>query len=54
MIDALCWGLSDQGHDVQLFTIGTSTCAVDRAWLHSEAPDRIGTDLTGLSHALAA
>jgi glycosyltransferase involved in cell wall biosynthesis len=37
-----------------LFTVGTSTCPVDRSWLHDVPPERIGIDPAGLSHALAA
>jgi glycosyltransferase involved in cell wall biosynthesis len=53
MIDGLARGLTALGHEVRLFTIGSSTCPVDRGWFHRAAPERIGSDLAGLSHALA-
>jgi glycosyltransferase involved in cell wall biosynthesis len=54
MIDALARGLAARGHEARLFTVGSSTCAVRRGWLHAEPPERIGSDLAGLCHAMAA
>lgn len=55
MIDALCRGLTRAGHDVTLFTIGTSTCPVRRRWLFDEMdPVRMGSAVEELRHALAA
>jgi hypothetical protein len=54
MVDALARGLAGRGHDVRLFTVGSSTCPVDRGWIHAEPPGRIGADVAGLRHALAA
>jgi glycosyltransferase involved in cell wall biosynthesis len=37
-----------------LFTVGTSTCPVDRSSLHHEPAEAIGMQLPGLTHAFAA
>jgi glycosyltransferase involved in cell wall biosynthesis len=54
VIDVLARGLRARGHRVWLFTVGSSTCPVDRRWVLAEPPERIGDDLAGLTHALAA
>jgi glycosyltransferase involved in cell wall biosynthesis len=55
MIDALCLGLDRLGHDVTLFTIGTSTCPVDRRWLFDEMdPIRMGAAIEEFRHSFAA
>lgn len=55
MIDALCRGLDRLGHDVTLFTIGTSDCPVDRRWLFDEMdPMRMGAAIEEFRHAFAA
>jgi glycosyltransferase involved in cell wall biosynthesis len=55
MIDALCRGLDRLGHDVTLFTIGTSTCPVERRWLFDEMdPIRMGAAVEEFRHAFAA
>jgi glycosyltransferase involved in cell wall biosynthesis len=53
-IDVLARGLAARGQRVRLFTVGSSTCPVRREWVLPEPPDRIGDDLDGLTHALAA
>ncbi len=55
MIDALCSGLRQAGHDVVLFTVGESTCQVDKRWLFARAdPNRMGNAVAELRHAAAA
>lgn len=55
MIDALARGLQRLGHDVTLFTIGTSTCPVERRWLFDEMdPNRMGAAVEEFRHAIAA
>lgn len=55
MIDGLCRGLSRLGHDVVLFTIGTSTCPVERRWLFDTMdPARMGATVEEIRHAFAA
>lgn len=54
MIDALCVGLREAGHDVTLFTTGDSTCEVPKKSLfrHSD-PDRMGAVVIELRHVAA-
>jgi glycosyltransferase involved in cell wall biosynthesis len=55
MIDALCNGLERLGHDVTLFTIGASTCPVERRWLFDTVdPARMGAAIEEFRHAFAA
>jgi glycosyltransferase involved in cell wall biosynthesis len=54
VIDTLTRGLLARGHHVRLFTVGSSTCPVRRDWVLAGPPERIGEDLAGLTHALAA
>lgn len=54
VVDALSRGLAARGHHVKLFTVGSSTCAVEQSWLHTEPAGAIGANLPGLSHAFAA
>ncbi len=55
VIDVLARGLVTAGHDVTLFTLGASTCDVDRKWLfHSTARDQMGSALVELRHVAAA
>jgi glycosyltransferase involved in cell wall biosynthesis len=55
MIDVLCTGLQRAGHDVVLFTVGDSTCQVERRWLFAHAdPNRMGTVVAEIRHAAAA
>lgn len=54
-IDALASGLSDAGHEVFVFTIGTSTTQVARPHLFADVdPDRMGTTMIELRHVCAA
>ena len=41
VLDGLCRGLAEAGHDVLLCTTGDSTCPVDRFWTHDTA---LGTE----------
>jgi glycosyltransferase involved in cell wall biosynthesis len=54
MIDALCVGLREEGHDVTLFTTADSTCNVPKKSLfaHSD-PDRMGAAVIELRHVAA-
>lgn len=55
MVDALCLGLTRLGHDVVLFTLGTSTTPVERRWLFDTVdPCRMGAVVEELRHVLAA
>ncbi len=55
MIDALCLGLRRLGHEVVLFTLGTSTTPVERRWLFDAMnPDRMGAAVEEFRHTLAA
>jgi glycosyltransferase involved in cell wall biosynthesis len=54
IIDVLARGLVARGQRVRLFTVGTSRCVIEREWVLAEPPERIGDDLTGLTHTLAA
>jgi glycosyltransferase involved in cell wall biosynthesis len=55
VIDTLCDGLSRAGHEVTLFTIGESTCPVERRFLFEHGdPDRMGNSLVELRHVAAA
>lgn len=55
VVDVLCRGLQDLGHEVVLFTVGSSTCSVERKWLFETCdPDRIGFAIRELRHVAAA
>ncbi len=54
VIDHLCRGFANVGHDVRLFTTGDSTCAVERRWLHRDAIGTNGSMLDELGHVQAA
>ena len=54
-IDALAAGLTSAGHEVVVFTIGTSTAQVARQHLFAEVdPNRMGTTIIELRHVCAA
>jgi glycosyltransferase involved in cell wall biosynthesis len=54
MIDALCVGLREAGHDVTLFTTADSTCDVPRKSLFPNCdPDRMGAAVIELRHVAA-
>ena len=54
VIDNLARGLEALGHDVRLFTVGASTCAVPRQWLFRSPPEPIGAAPAETAHVLAA
>jgi glycosyltransferase involved in cell wall biosynthesis len=54
IIDNLARGLVDRGHDVVLFTVGASTCPVERRWLFEEPAEPIGAGEPEAAHVLAA
>src|SRR4051812_37523725 len=54
VLDNLARGLIDRGHEVVLFTVGTSTCPVERRWLFEEPPGPIGAGEPEAAHVLAA
>lgn len=54
MIDILARGLSNAGHDVELFATGDSTCPVPTQWLHDRALGTNGTLTDELGHVQAA
>lgn len=55
ILDVLARGLQQLGHDVTLFTVGESTCAVPKASLFTHAdPDRMGSAVLELRHVAAA
>jgi glycosyltransferase involved in cell wall biosynthesis len=54
VLDVLCRGLQDRGHEVVLFTVADSTCAVRKKWLFEHPdPDRMGAAVLELRHAAA-
>ena len=54
VIDVLSRGLQQLGHEVILFTIGESQCAVPKTWLfETSEPDRMGTTIIELRHVSA-
>lgn len=55
VIDVLSRGLVRLGHELQLFTIGSSTCDVPRRWIFDGSdPDGVGTTVPELRHVAAA
>jgi len=54
VIDNLARGLHLAGHDVELFTVGTSTCPVSRSWLYREPVEPIGDSIHESVHVEAA
>jgi glycosyltransferase involved in cell wall biosynthesis len=54
VVDNLARGLADRGHTVRLFTVGSSTCPVDRRWLFDEPVGPIGAGELEAAHVLAA
>ena len=53
VIDDLCTSLVELGHEVELFTVGTSTCPVPRSWRYDDGRLPIGTTLAELAHVLS-
>ena len=54
VVDNLARGLQSQGHDVQLFTVGDSTCPVPRLHLHERGAVPMGDSAEEAAHVLAA
>ena len=54
VVDNLARGLRARGHDVRLFTVGTSTCPVRREYLFDEPARPMGQSLAETAHVLAA
>jgi glycosyltransferase involved in cell wall biosynthesis len=55
VVDQLCRGLADAGHDVRLFATGDSTCPVPTEWVLAEAEGhRIGMAVPEIRHVIAA
>src|SRR3954451_23135475 len=54
VLDNLARGLVDRGHQVLLFTVGSSTCPVERRWLLDEPPGAIGAGEIEAAHVLTA
>jgi glycosyltransferase involved in cell wall biosynthesis len=55
VVDRLCRGFQQRGHEVLLWTIGDSTCPVPKGWLYPRADGfQIGSLLVELRHVLHA
>lgn len=55
VVDNLARGLADLGHSVRLFTVGESTCPVERDFLYDAVPpDPMGSSVAEAAHVLAA
>ncbi len=54
VIDNLARGLVDRGHEVVLFTVGTSTVPVQRDFLYAEPVEPMGLSVPEAAHTLAA
>ncbi|MHB8466299.1 MAG: glycosyltransferase family 4 protein [Acidimicrobiales bacterium] len=55
VVDLLCRGLQDAGHEVLLYTVGESTCPVPKQWvLPAAAGTRIGSAVPEIRHVLHA
>ena len=54
VVDNLARGLQELGHHVELFTVGESTCPVDRRFLYPTAAHPMGTSIEEAAHVLAA
>ena len=54
VIDNLARGLTARGHDVQLFTVSESTCAVPRHWLFRSPVEPMGAPAAEAAHVLDA
>lgn len=54
VVDNLARGLAALGHDVVLFTVGDSTCPVEREYLYPEAVAPMGTSVEEAAHVFAA
>jgi glycosyltransferase involved in cell wall biosynthesis len=54
VLDNLCRGLAELGHEVHLATVGDSTCPVARTWCYDEGPSPIGDPISETVHVRAA
>jgi len=54
VVDNLARGLQELGHEVELFTVGESTCPVRRQHLYPAAVRPMGTSVEEAAHVLAA
>ncbi|MFI7585473.1 glycosyltransferase family 4 protein [Spongisporangium articulatum] len=54
VVDHLARGLAAAGHDVQLFTVGDSTCPVPRLHLHEHGAEPMGDSAAEAAHVLEA
>lgn len=54
VVDNLARGLTARGHDVVVFTVGASTCPVERRALFDDPVAPIGQSVPEAAHALAA
>jgi len=54
VVDNLARGLAARGHEVHLFTVGTSTCPVHRHRLYREPAAPMGRSLAEAAHVIAA
>lgn len=54
VIDNLARGMQALGHEVQLFTVGESTCPVPRDFLYPTCRTPMGTSIEEAAHVLAA
>jgi glycosyltransferase involved in cell wall biosynthesis len=54
VIDLLARGLVRRGHDVRLFTVGSSTTPVTRSYLFAQPQTPMGNTLSETAHVLAA
>ncbi|GAA3517937.1 glycosyltransferase [Nocardioides daeguensis] len=54
VIADLARGLAELGHDVRLFTLGTSTCPVERSHLFDAPVEPLGQTVPEAAHVLAA
>src|SRR5579875_2541309 len=54
VVDNLARGLSRRGHEVRLFTVGDSTCPVERRYLYPHAVEPLGIGTHEVAHVLAA
>ena len=54
VVDNLARGLVERGHDVELFTVGGSTCPVRRLRLYDEPYTPMNQSLGEAAHVLAA
>ncbi|HEX2894633.1 MAG TPA: glycosyltransferase family 4 protein [Marmoricola sp.] len=54
VVDNLARGLTARGHDVVVFTVGTSACPVERRQLYDEPAVPMGQSVAEATHVLAA